>query len=345
MRPLRLALAAATFAVSGCSTVHFYAQAIDGQAEILNKAKPIPVVMEDHRVPAGVKEKLQVVEEARAYAATQLDLPAQREYGRYTDLGRPYVSWVLFAAPEFSVEAKTWWYPFVGSLIYRGYFAETDARAEAMRLKAQGLEVYVGGVEAYSTLGFFRDPVLNTFFHRTDAEVAELIFHELTHVKCFLPGDSDFNEAFATANSETAVRRWLLSKGDRAALAEYESGLAKDRDIVHLLLDTRDKLARLYAEKNLSPEEMRRRKNAIFAGLQTRYLEVRRHHHGDSLYDRAFAKPWNNARLNTVATYYDLVPAFERLLQREHGNLPAFYADVEKMRHLSKEERRARLAE
>jgi len=343
MRALRLALAAAALAISGCSTVHFYAQAIDGQAEILNKARPIQEVIGDNRVPAGVKKKLKLVEEVRHYAATQLDLPAQREYGRYSDLGRPYVSWVLFAASQFSVDAKTWWYPFVGSLIYRGYFTEKDARAEAKRLKAQGLEVYVGGVEAYSTLGVFRDPVLNTFFHRSDAEIAELIFHELTHVKCFLPGDSDFNEAFATANSETAARRWLLSKGDRAALAEYESGLAKDRDIVQLLLATRGQLARLYAEKNLPPEEMRQRKNAIFAGLHTGYLEVRRRHHGDSLYDRAFAKPWNNARLNTVATYYDLVPAFERLLQREHGNLPAFYAAVEKMRHLSKEQRRARL--
>jgi predicted aminopeptidase len=250
---------------------------------------------------------------------------------------------VLFASPEFSVDAKTWRYPFVGGLKYRGYFSEKDARAEAKQLKAQGLEVYAGGVEAYSTLGVFHDPVLNTFFHRTDAEVAELIFHELTHVKCFLPGDSDFNEAFATANSENAVRLWLLSRGERAALAEYESGLAKDRDIVHLLLHTRDQLAKLYAQKGLSPEEMRRRKNALFADLHTGYLEVRRLHHGDSLYDRAFAKPWNNARLNTVATYYDLVPGFDRLLQREHGNLPAFYRDVEKMRHLSIEERRKRL--
>jgi predicted aminopeptidase len=344
MRALGLvALAIAAFSVSGCETVHYYSQAIDGQMEILGKAKPIPLVMEDNRVPERVKKKLKLVEEVRQYAATHLDLPAEREYYRYTDLGRPYVSWVLFASPEFSVDAKTWWYPFVGSLKYRGYFSEKDAREEAKKLKAAGLEVYVGGVEAYSTLGVFRDPVLNTFFHRTDAEVAELIFHELTHVKCFLPGDSDFNEAFATANSENAVRRWLLSRGDGAALADYESGLAKDRDIVHLLLNTRDKLAKLYVQKGLSPEERRRRKDAIFADLHAGYLEVRRQHHGDSLYDRAFAKPWNNARLNTVATYYDLVPGFERLLECEHGDLPAFYAAVERMRHLSKEQRRARL--
>jgi predicted aminopeptidase len=346
IRHCSLSLAAAVLtalAVSGCSTVHFYSQAIDGQAEILNKARPIPAVMRDGRVSSRVKKKLTLVEEARSYAASQLQLPADHEYYRYTDLGRPYVSWVLFAAPEFSVEGKTWWYPFVGSLKYRGYFSEKDARAEAARLKAQGLEVYVGGVEAYSTLGWFHDPVLNTFFHRTDAELAELVFHELTHVKLFLPGDSDFNEAFAMANAQAGVRRWLLSRGDRAALARYETGLAKDREIVRLLLDTRARLARLYAETQLTPAEMRRRKNEIIAGLHTRYLDIRRRLLGDSLYDRAFAKPWNNARLNTVSTYYDLVPGFERLLRSKHDDLSAFYRVVQKMRGLSKEQRRALL--
>jgi predicted aminopeptidase len=335
----------AALAGSGCSTVRFYSQAIHGQAEILHKARPIPVVTADARVPALVKQKLAVVEDARRFASAQLELPGNYEYQRYTDLGRRYVSWVLFAAPEFSVEAKTWWYPFVGSLKYRGYFNEAAARAEAQRLKAQGLETYVGGVEAYSTLGYFHDPVLNTFLHRSDAELAEIIFHELTHVKLFIPGDSDFNEAFATANAQAAVRRWLLAKGDRAALAEYEGGLAKDREMVALLLATREKLRQLYARKGLSPTQMRERRAGVLAQLHAGYLQTRHRHQGDSLYDRAFAKPWNNARLNTVATYYDLVPGFERLLAREHGDLHAFYAEVEKMRHLSKEERHARLME
>ncbi|MEP6669688.1 MAG: aminopeptidase [Chthoniobacter sp.] len=335
----------AALATSGCSTVRFYSQAIDGQAEILNKARPIPAVMQDDGVSARVKQKLTVVEDARRFAGAQLELPADREYARYTDLGRRYVSWVLFAAPEFSVEGKTWWYPFVGSLEYRGYFTEKAARDEAKRLQAQGLEVYVGGVEAYSTLGVFHDPVLNTFFHRSDAELAEVIFHELTHVKLFLPGDSDFNEAFATANAEAAVRRWLRSKGDRAALTRYEIALAKDREIVALLLATREKLRQVYARREFSPEQMRARKALVFAQLHTGYLEIRRRHHGDSLYDQAFAKPWNNARLNTVSTYNDLVPGFERLLQSHGGDLHAYYTAVGKMRHLSKEERRKRLTE
>jgi predicted aminopeptidase len=338
-----VAASLAALALSGCSTIGFYTQAIHGQAEILDRARPIPAVMEDARVAQRVKQKLAVVEDVRRFAGAQLELPANHQYTRYTELGRRYVSWVLFAAPEFSVEGKTWWYPFVGRLEYRGYFSEKAARAEAKRLKSKGLEVYAGGVEAYSTLGVFHDPVLNTFFHRSDAELAEVIFHELTHVKLFLPGDSDFNEAFATANAQAGVRRWLLAKGDRAALARYETSLAKDHEIVALLLATREKLGGLYARHDLAPAQMRERKAAILAQLHTGYLDIRRRHHGDSLYDRAFAKPWNNARLNTVSAYYDLVPGFERLLAREHGNLHAFYADVEKMRYMSKEERRTAL--
>jgi len=170
-----------------------------------------------------------------------------------------------------------------------------------------------------------------------------VVFHELTHVKLFLPGDSDFNEAFATANAQAAVRRWLLAKGDRAALVRYETTLRNDHEIFALLLRTREKLRQLYVRHDLSSAQMREHKAIAFTELHSGYLEIRRRHHGDSLYDRAFAKPWNNARLNTVATYYDLVPGFERLLQREHGDLHAFYAEVAKMRHLSQEERRARL--
>lgn len=342
-RGVALLAAGLALTVSGCSTVNFYTQAIAGQAEILNKARPIPTAIQDSAAPQRVKRKLAVVEEARRYAADHLELPAQREYYRYTDLKRRYVSWVLFAAPEFSIEGKTWWYPFVGDLEYRGYFTEKAANDEAARLRAQGFEVYVGGVEAYSTLGFFHDPVLNTFFQRSDAELAELIFHELTHVKLFLPGDSDFNEAFATANAEAAVRRWLISKGDRAALEKYETALTKDRELVRLLLETQQKLKQLYARKDLTTDQMRRQKAALLNRIRADYTEIRRRWHEASLDDPDFDKPWNNARLNTVSTYYDLVPGFERLMQREHGNLHAFYAAVAKMRHLSKEERRAKL--
>lgn len=337
---LKLAVGGFGLAMSGCGTVKFYSQAAAGQSEILARARPIPAVMEDATVPDKVKRKLAVVQDARRFASERLGLPGDQGYDRYADLRRRYVSWVVYAAPEFSVEGKEWWYPVVGSLEYRGFFDEAAARAEAAHWKARGYEVYVGGVAAYSTLGWFRDPVLNTFLRRTDAELAELIFHELTHVKIFLPGDTDFNEALATTVGEEGVRRWLRSKADRSGLARYEASLAKDREIIQLLLATREKLRRLYLRESLGPERMRREKASIFEQMRAEYAVIRQRWRGDSRYDRTFAKPWNNARLNTVATYYDLVPGFEQILRRHGGDLDAYFAAVEKMRRLSKEERR-----
>lgn len=329
--------------VSGCSTVKFYSQAIQGQREILIKARPVDVVLRDKEVPRETKRKLTLAEEARSFASRQLLLPAERNYDRYTDLGRPYVSWVVYAAPEFSVEGKTWWYPLLGKLAYRGYFSKADADGEAARLKALGYEAYVGGVEAYSTLGWFRDPVLNTFLRRSGPDLAELIFHELTHVRLFLAGDTDFNEAFATANAESGVRRWLSSRGDRRGLASYDAALQKDREIIRLLLATREELKHLYARTSQATVERRRMKAAVFARMKDKYARIRRQWRGDSRYDREFAKPWNNARLNTVATYYDLVPGFERLLKAHHGDLRAFYAAVEKLGGMRKSSRQALL--
>jgi len=329
-------------AMPGCSTAKFYTRAIEGQAEILGKARPVAVVVRDERVSAEVKRKLALTQEVRRFAQERQGLPADRVYDRYSDLGRRYVSWIVHAAPEFSVEGKTWWYPLLGQLEYRGFFSKGEAEDEAANLRAKGYEVYVGGVAAYSTLGWFRDPVLNTFFHSTDAELAELLFHELTHVKLFLPGDTDFNEAFATANAEHAVGRWLEAKADRPALARYEASLAKDREIIQLLLHTREKLKLLYLSESGNAPQMRRGKAATLQQMREEYAQIRARW-GDSRYDRSFAQPWNNARLNTVATYYDLVPGFKRLLKTHRGNLNAFYAAVAAMRTMTKAERRAAL--
>ena len=338
-----LCVAILAASLSGCSTVSFYAQAANGQAEILNKARPIANVIAEHGTSERVRRKLALVEELRQYAAQELELPAYRQYGRYSDLGRRYVVWVVYAAPEFSVEGKTWAYPLVGTLEYRGFFSKKAADEEAARLKAAGFEVYSGGVEAYSTLGWFRDPVLNTFLFRSDSELAELIFHELTHVKLFVPGDTDFNEAFATANAEAGVRRWLTSKRDWHGLARYDKALSREREIVQLLLGTREELKRLYARTSLGPEEIRREKADIIAAMRRKYADIRSRWGISTRKDRSFERPWTNARLNTVATYYNLVPGFERLLKEKGGDLDAFYAAVKAMRHLSKEQRKSAL--
>jgi predicted aminopeptidase len=194
----------------------------------------------------------------------------------------------------------------------------------------------MGGVEAYSTLGYLADPVLNTFLHRSDADLAELIFHELTHAKVFIPGDTDFNEAFATANAEDGVRRWLRSRGDVKTLREYEAGLSKQREVVRLMLSTREKLRAAYAASHSDVQAEREAKQRIFDGMLREALadgpHLRAHiHHAP--------RSWNNARINTVATYYTMVPGFERLLREKSGDLEAFHHEVESMRKLDNEQR------
>lgn len=321
--------------MSACSTVQFYTQAISGQTEIWRKSRPNAAVLADPSVAERVKQRLKLIEELRTFAASDLHLPA-KSFGKYCDLKRPYVVWVVHAAPEFSTESKKWWYPLVGSLKYRGFFNEKDARQEMEKLKKKGYDVFTGGVEAYSTLGYLADPVLNTILHRSDAELAELIFHELTHAKVFISGDTDFNEAFATANAEDGVRRWLRSKGDLRGLREFEANLKKNREVVRLMLNTRDKLKATYAGIYPSVEVERQAKQRVFEGMLREGLAISPH---ARINIQHLPKTWNNARINTVATYYTMVPGFERLLKEKGGELEAFHDEVASMRKLNNEQR------
>ncbi len=325
--------------LSSCRAIHFYAQGAAGQWEIMHKARPVELVCQDPETQPAVKERLARVQELRTWAARELALPAARQYDRYTDLGRPYVVWVVYAAPEFSVEPKTWWYPVLGKLQYRGYFSEAAAQREGGRLRARGWDVTVSGTGAYSTLGWLRDPVLNTFLHRSDAELAEVIFHELTHQRIYLSGDTDFNEALATAVGEAGARQWLRSQGRMAELAAYDRKLRLQRDAVAAVLETRARLGEIYThEADEGPEHLRRRKAGAFARLQNRLQQLRTAAGVRSL--RIPLTDWNNAALNTVAAYYDLLPGFERLLASCGGSIPAFLSRVEEMRAWSRGERR-----
>ncbi len=319
-----------------CGTVKFYTQAVGGQMEIWRGARNNAAVLNDPAAAGHVKNRLRFIEELRTFAADELRLPA-KSFGKYCDLKRPYVVWVVFAAPEFSVEAREWWYPLVGSLKYRGFFNEQDAKHEADRLRAKGLDVFMGGVEAYSTLGYFADPVLNTFLHRSDAELAELVFHELTHAKVFIPGDTDFNEAFATANAQDGVRRWFRAKGDVAGLRRYEADLKTQRENVSLLLDARDQLKKLYTLADpTTPDQTRKSKHRVFEDMLRKAGVHQPQTHVNSTQG---THNWNNARLNTVAAYHTLEPGFARLLKKNNGDLEAFHREVKALRHKSDEER------
>lgn len=309
--------------LTSCQTLDFYHQAAGGQLEIIRKSKPIPPIIENPATDPKLRKQLESVQKIRAFASEHLTLPGDESYGRYADLGRPHVVWVLYAAPEFSLEPKTWWYPTLGKLDYRGYFQEKDSEALAKQLRGEGYDVQVGGTDAYSTLGWLHDPVLNTFVYSSDVDLAELIFHELTHRKLFRNGDTTFNESLANAMGEEGVRRWLRHEGRLADLKNYEARLIRRAQFYDRIEQTREELKQLYAS-DLPPEEMRRKKAALFHDLRERFRELRRRWGGRGLESWLTAEI-NNAHLVALVTYQHHVPAFHKLLAECHGDLELFF--------------------
>lgn len=330
--------------LASCHSVKFYTQAVRGHFEVMGRANPIAQVRDAADCPPKLRQQLALVDEIRAYAREELKLPTDRQYRNYTELGRPFVVWNVYAAPEFSLEAKTWSYLFVGKLKYCGFFTQQGARAEAEELKQEGFDVTIGGVRVYSTLGWFSDPVLNTFINDSEAELAETLFHELTHARFFVSGDTDFNEAYATAVSQIGVRHWLQSKGNGNALASYKRTLRQEGRVLELLKTTRSQLTHLYAQKDtLSLDAMRRSKARLLHEALEQYEALKRLPGWVGNHDGWVNRNLNNARLASLATYHDLVPAFTRLFHEQGGDWERFHRAVAAMKSLSKEERRARL--
>jgi predicted aminopeptidase len=323
----------------GCQEVSFYRQAVAGQLEILGGEKPVAKLMADPKTPAKLTAKFEEVNKLRQFAAKELKLPSEGEYVNYTDLGRPYVVWNVNVAPTLSLNPKTWWFPVVGEASYRGYFSEAAARRYARRWQEEGWDVYVGGVEAYSTLGWFRDPLLNTFIDEPEADLADLIFHELGHRRLFISGDTDFNEAFATAVAEEGVRRWYGASANPRAYQDFKTRQAREKQFVQLILDARQQLKVVYDDTRLPDEQKLKRKEEIIAGLRASYEKAKQSWGGDTGYDAWFSEPINNAKLNTVSAYYDLTPAFAALLRAQNGDMEKFYTAVAALGKLPLEKR------
>jgi predicted aminopeptidase len=345
-------LAIVIAAVPGCQTIGYYSQAAKGEYQILAHQKSIDKLIADPQTPEKLRSQLQLVQQLRAFAKNQLKLPVDDHYRKYVDLHRPYVVWNVQAAPQFSLQPRTWWYPLVGSLEYRGYFSERGATNYAARIAKKGDDVYVDGVEAYSTLGYFKDPLLNTFIDHSEPELAEIIFHELGHQRVFARGDTDFNEAYATTVGQEGARRWLRASGKTNLIEKYEIALHCNDQFVHLIMSTREKLEKLYGDTldkdgkvkaaktpPLPPTQLREEKQRIFAELRSNYEKLKQSWGGYSGYDDWFAKELNNAQLNTIANYYDFLPAFERLLELNGGDMEKFYVEVERLSKMSKDER------
>jgi predicted aminopeptidase len=322
----------------------YYFQAIHGEFQLLAHRHSIDKLIANPRTSPNLKQQLMLVQQLRAFAKNELKLPVDGNYDKYVDVHRKYVVWDVQASPEFSLAPKVWRYPFVGSLAYRGYFSEKTARGYGDSLARQGFDVYVDGVEAYSTLGWFKDPLMNTFIDETEPELAELLFHELAHKRVFASGDTDFNEAYATTVGQEGARLWLRSKGASELLKKYDAAVEHDRQFVHLVLATRERLAKLYGDSigkdgsitaanapSGPVEQLRREKEYVFDDLRRQYEELKASWGGYSGYDDWFAHDLNNAKLNTVANYYDYLPGFQRLLQQNGGDIDKFNIAVERL--------------
>lgn len=324
--------------LSGCVNLPYYAQAIDGHIDVLRRSQPIYTIIADPGTDANLKQTLSKVLTLRKFASQELKLPDNKSYTRYADIKRPYAVWNVFAAPEFSIKLKKWCFIKAGCVSYRGFFSQTEAERFAKKLRAGGYDVHVGGVRAYSTLGWFNDPVLNTFIGYSELELARLIFHELAHQVVYAPGDTVFNESFATVVEQEGIKRWLEKNKATSEYAAYKAKLSRQAVFNSLVLHHRNRLAMLYSSGK-NEAQKRAGKAYILNDLQEQFSLLKTARVEFDNYGRWFAQPMNNALLATVSIYTQLLPAFQALLAQQNGDMAQFFEVVKEISKLPKEER------
>lgn len=321
--------------LTSCSHIEYYTQAMIGHFKIVTQKSPIQDVIKQETIPTKTTKKLSKVLNIKKFATQELGLPDNGSYTHYVDLNRPYVVWNVVATPELSISPKTWCFLIAGCVNYRGYFSREKAEHFATTLREQGYDVAINGVRAYSTLGWFEDPVLNTMLHFTDAELAGIIFHELSHQLIYVSDDSMFNESFATVVEEEGTRRWLESIGHTAEIFKHETKKRHHQEFIRLIANYRDLLTKTYATKK-SENWKKSQKKAIFKKLKEEYRALKITWKGDKRYDNWFLLQLNNAHIASIGTYYNHVPALENLLKMHDYDLRSFYNAVEKIATTSK---------
>jgi len=334
-----IALCALAVTTAGCAAPYYW-QAITGQLELLRKREPIEEVVADPQADPALKNTLTRIATMRRFAVDELGLPSNDSYTSYVALDRPYVVWNVVATQEFSVDPQRWCFPFAGCVAYRGYFDKAAADRFAAELATDGLDVHSGGSTAYSTLGYFDDPVLSTMVNGGDQYVASLLFHELAHQKLYVKDDSEFSEAFAMIVEELGTERWLTQHGVPADLERYRLRRGRRAQFGELVAAQQARLRAIYSS-GVAPFELRAEKERAFATLRTEYDAVKAGWQGNTDYDAWFAQPLNNATLASVATYTRWLPALRGRLQ-EVG-LAAFYADAAALAKLRGAEREQQL--
>ncbi|MCX7659869.1 MAG: aminopeptidase [Caldimonas manganoxidans] len=329
--------------LAGCGTVGYLVQSVHGHLSLVQQARPVEQWLADANTPQHLRERLALSQRIRRFAVDELGLPDTRSYRSYADLGRPAAVWNVVAVPELSLTLQTWCFPVVGCVGYRGYYDRKEAEAFAQTLRAQGMDVRVYGVPAYSTLGRLEwlggDPLLNTFIGYPEGELARLIFHELAHHVVYVRDDTSFNESFATAVERLGVQRWLQHHASAAAKEEYERFDARRRDFLALTLRYRERLAAVYAGPGRE-EDKRRGKAEVLAAMRAEHAQLKAGPwEGFAGYDRWFEEA-NGASLAVLAAYTEWVPGFERLFEAQGRSFARFYEAVRELAQQPRDERR-----
>lgn len=339
MRAARLiaGLILTSLTLTGCN-LSYYWQAAKGQADLLQRRQPIPALIADPATPDSLRQQLDYVLKVRQFAQDRLHLDTGDNFLTYADLERPFVVWNVFATPALSLQNEHWCFPVAGCVPYRGYFNETDARAFADALTRQGLDTYVSGVPAYSTLGWFDDAVLNTFIQQDRLSLAGLIFHELAHRTLYVPDDSVFNESFATAVENIGLERWIETANLQSLQPAYRLAKQRQQQFLTLVLHNRQDREILY-QSDKTEQEKRMGKAALTTELRNQYGRLKSSWNGYSGYDHWFSGPLNNAQLGTIATYHQLEPGFHTLLEQSGGDFSLF---LQRCRQLAEHDSPAR---
>ena len=321
---LLLLLALTALAMTGCANFSYYGQAISGHWRLYDQSRNLSEVLADASVPEPLRQRLDTAQALRDFATERLRLPDNGSYRSYVEVGRRHVVYNVFAAPELSLQSKTWCFPFTGCVSYRGYFSEASAAAYAQRLRRQGYDSYVAGSAAYSTLGWFDDPLLSTFVNWPESRLAELIFHELAHQQLYVKNDTTFNESFATAVGQLGSELWLVARSGSEAHQRYRQTLRYRREFLALVRASKQALAALYGATAAAAEK-RAGKARLIGELRDRYATLKSESWGGySGYDRWFSEDLNNAKFAAFSAYASYVPAFLALFEQTGREFPAF---------------------
>lgn len=324
--------------LSGCSSIAYYSQSVIGHSRLMMAREPIEKAINQARNKENFElvSQLELAKKLRTYSVDRLALPDNSSYSSYVDLSRDFPVWTVVAAGEFSLAAKQWCYPIIGCASYRGYFSLDGAQSYADSLRESGLETSIGAVGAYSTLGWFDDPLLPSMMRYGQAELAETMFHELAHQQLYISGDSGYNEAFATVVGEQGTLRWIAEQKPEL-LADYEKKLAARDDFSNLIDNLTQRLTELYsldedgeAHANLNVDQLRAAKKSLIANFRNEYDSLKQNKwQGESWYEHWLQEEINNARLVAFGTYRDKVPEFKRLFINCSSNFADFYRSVE----------------